>query len=534
MRDNVRFTSAARKNQNIKDGHGTWVAGIIAAEQNNGVGITGIAWMNTLYLFTRTPQLDHLTTWFPDTFVINAMEEAIENNCKVVNMSFGKCEKLKNHNSTYSNNEINSWGKKTSTTLGKLLEKGFDFNVVQSAGNGASVKEGGKYNLGVDAVNNGFICSITDDNCYSSSKVSKDDIMNRLFVVGGAYLDDNGNYIMTESSNGGDVVNIAAPGADIYSLNVDGYITNGGTSASAPIVAAVASLVWSVNPNFSGDEVQSIVLNSCETVVADNTGSPHAVGSKKLVNANNAVKSALGRGGKVTGYFSDATTGERVAASYIVHEGSASGPVVSNETSNADGSFELSSFSAGTYVLEITSSNYINTFVTVKVPVRGINDIGAISLTGAIDPNAYRIILNWGSSPYDLDSHIRGIDYNNSDSHVYYSNMSEPNLNLDRDDTDQYGPETITVSDFSSFAELKYAIHNYSYRDCSSDDEEAMNLAESGATVSVFKGNTLLKTFNVPRNKKGTVWTVFSLSSDGTIHPINSMGFESDPEDVLR
>ena len=533
LSDNVRFTSNSRKNQNNKDGHGTWVAGIIAAEQNNGVGITGIAWMNNLYLFNRTPQLTNIASWRTDAFVISAMEEAVENGCKVVNMSFGKSDKLKDHNSSYSDSEVNSWGRKTSASIGKLLEKGFDFNVVQSAGNGAPIEAGSSSKCGVDAVNNGFICSITNGNCYSSSKVSKDDIMNRLFVVGGAYIDDNGSYTMTQYSNGGGTVNIAAPGENIYSLNVDGYITAGGTSASAPMVAAVASLVWSINPEFSGDEVQRIVLDSCEHVVKDNTSSPNATGSKKLVNARLAVESALGRGGKVKGYFSDATTGERVAASYAIHKGSASGSVISNEASNTDGSFEISGLSAGTYVLEITSANYVNTYANIIVPVRGVNDIGAISLTNEIDPNAYRIILNWGSIPNDLDSHIRGIDRNNNDSHVYYSNMYATNLNLDRDDTDRYGPETITVSNLGSFTELKYAIHNYSDRYCSTEDEEAMNLAKSGATVSVFKGNTLLQTFTVPKNKKGTVWNVFSLNRNGTIRPINSMGFDSSPEDVL-
>ena len=60
-------------------------------------------------------------------------------------------------------------------------------------------------------------------------------------------------------------------------------------------------------------------------------------------------------------------------------------------------------------------------------------------LTETLDDDEYRVILTWGSSPSDLDSHLEGPGY-----HVFYSNKTGKNAELDVDDTTSYGPETVT------------------------------------------------------------------------------------------
>ncbi|HEX8359266.1 MAG TPA: S8 family serine peptidase, partial [Longimicrobium sp.] len=66
--------------------HGTHVAGIVAAERNNGVGINGVAPAGTRLMIVRTvPNGDER-----DKDVANAIRYAADHGANVINMSFGK------------------------------------------------------------------------------------------------------------------------------------------------------------------------------------------------------------------------------------------------------------------------------------------------------------------------------------------------------------------------------------------------------------------------------------------------------------
>lgn len=278
---------------NSADAHGMHVAGIIGATANNNKGITGIAQHSTLFGYSVGA-----SGMMSETEMYNGLEVLVEKyKCKVVNFSLGK--KLYEYNGKYYLDEqacdevtesmLNSWGECASEKIGKLLEKGYDFVIVQSAGNGAKNTD-----LGINAINNGCFASISKNNCYSSKKVSTDKIINRVIVVGNAYKDGD-SYIFNKSSNGNNI-DIAAPGTDIASTILSNeYGVTSGTSAASPIVAGVASLVWSVNPNFNGAQVKKIVQDTAEqggTKVEDNMDSPTS-GSSYLVNAKLAVEEAI-------------------------------------------------------------------------------------------------------------------------------------------------------------------------------------------------------------------------------------------------
>ena len=70
-----------------KDGemHGTHVAGIVAAERNNGVGMNGVAHNVKIMSIRAVPDGDEY-----DKDVALAIRYAADNGAKVVNMSFGK------------------------------------------------------------------------------------------------------------------------------------------------------------------------------------------------------------------------------------------------------------------------------------------------------------------------------------------------------------------------------------------------------------------------------------------------------------
>ena len=68
-------------------------------------------------------------------------------------------------------------------------------------------------------------------------------------------------------SNYGPEVDCAAPGVEIYSTWRDNsYRTASGTSASAPFVSGLASLIISKYPELTNDEVMDVIKSTAEDV----------------------------------------------------------------------------------------------------------------------------------------------------------------------------------------------------------------------------------------------------------------------------
>ena len=142
-----------------------------------------------------------------------------------------------------------------------------------------------------------------------------------------------------------------------------------------------------------------------------------------------------------------------------------------------------------------------------------------------------RIVLTWGSSPSDLESHLVGPAPNGGRFHVFYSYKDYSwegtrYAMLDVDDTSSYGPETISVY-VSLEGTYTYCVQDFSNK----GSGESTALSTSGAQVTLYvAGEERPTVFNVP-NQPGTVWTVFSVT-DGVVTPVNAMGFQPDPERV--
>lgn len=174
-----------------------------------------------------------------------------------------------------------------------------------------------------------------------------------------------------------------------------------------------------------------------------------------------------------------------------------------SETTTAQGqaSFPKRFADDQTTLLIVKKVGYSN--LVVKCPCAGT--------TYAISPvmsslDGMRIVLNWGSSPYDLDSHLV---YPRN--HVSFVSQKGDQAHLDVDDTTSYGPETITIEKKKEGQRYVYAVHNYS-------DRETLNsasLSKSAAKVFVYVGQTLIKTYYVPSNKVGNMWAVFAVTAGG-------------------
>lgn len=192
-------------------------------------------------------------------------------------------------------------------------------------------------------------------------------------------------------------------------------------------------------------------------------------------------------------------------------------------TTDAQGqaSIDAGVLSDGASLIIIKKEGYSN--LVAKCPCTG--------LTYALSPvmrnlDGLRVVLTWGAIPRDLDSHMVY-----PGNHVYFRNKRGTNANLDVDDTDGYGPETVTLERKRDGETYVYAVHDYTDR----DDPGTMALSQSQAKVFVYVGESLVRTYYVPRNQPGNLWTVFRITGAGEFQDVNTMrGVRVDPEHVLN
>lgn len=222
----------SQSSPSARNAHGTLVSGVIAARYNNAVGIAGVAPKTNLYAYGTLSQIQDLS----DADVLMGMMEwkyalanLIFSNCKVINcaiqpaalVSDAECAVLERF-------------------LKKLLGCGYDFILVQSAGNHASNAAGG------------LLGSLDDP-----------EIRSRVLVVGAMGLDDTGCFYYAPFSNYGERVDLAAPGVSIYSCMPDNrYATWSGTSAAAAHVSGAAAVCFGINPQLTGPQVKEILIQS--------------------------------------------------------------------------------------------------------------------------------------------------------------------------------------------------------------------------------------------------------------------------------
>ncbi len=250
-------------NGNVKpvkktESHGTHVAGIIAAERNNGKGANGVANNVEIMSVRAVPNGDEY-----DKDVALAIRYAVDNGAKVINGSFGKSF------STHSD-----WVRDAIAYAGKK-----DVIFVHAAGNDSK---------DVDTKPN-----FPDDN-INGQEVSD------TYIRVGALAPKYGSSMVAGFSNYGKKnVDVFAPGASVYSTTPESeYDTKGGTSMAAPGVAGIAALIRSYYPKLKAAQVKQIIMDSglaikTKVIVGGNSEDvrPFADLSKsaKIVNAYNAL-----------------------------------------------------------------------------------------------------------------------------------------------------------------------------------------------------------------------------------------------------
>lgn len=242
---------------NRPDSHGTHVSGIICANADNGIGISGVCPNSVLHCVDWEPEYNSLSqNWLDIERIYSGLYYTVKDGAKVVNFSLGS--DMNNVLTRYPDFVIDVVGRFSSAYMAVLIKHGYDFIVCQAAGNGNN------FGYAVNAENNLTFCSINENNCSSELfGVRKSEVLDRIIVVGAAALSAEG-YYQPAYSNVGDRVDIVAPGNDIFSTDIAenghyGFMT--GTSMAAPVVTGVCGLVWSIDSSFTGPMVKKIVCS---------------------------------------------------------------------------------------------------------------------------------------------------------------------------------------------------------------------------------------------------------------------------------
>ncbi|MFH1360478.1 MAG: S8 family peptidase [Candidatus Omnitrophota bacterium] len=250
--DDIHGWNFLEENHDLTDrkGHGTFVTGIIAAQANNGIAISGVnpgAQIMVLKVGNEEGKASSVN-------IYRALVYAADHGAKVINISLG------------------------SLGRSKLEQRGIDY-----------------------AYSKGCVIVVAAGN-YSQDILSYGPPAARN-VLSVASIDPAG--VRVWSSNTGANVAIAAPGRSIYSLYSRDSKWPGptaemknlcykaeGTSFAAPFVAGTASLLLAVNPKLTPQDVEGILLDTA-TDLEDKGWDPYT--GAGFLNAYGALSYAKGR-----------------------------------------------------------------------------------------------------------------------------------------------------------------------------------------------------------------------------------------------
>lgn len=193
-------------------GHGTMVAGIIAAQTDNELGISGMASNAQIIPIKIT---DKITLNISN--ILAGIEKAIDTDCDIINMSFG----------------ANGLDNDAMATLKELIDKAEEKGiiVIAAVGNTGHIDNAMNYPAGFDNV----------------------------IGVGSV----NESLTVSDFSQRNNSVFVTAPGNNITSISNSGGIeSSNGTSFSTPIVTAVTAIIKEICPNYSLQDIKKLLMDT--------------------------------------------------------------------------------------------------------------------------------------------------------------------------------------------------------------------------------------------------------------------------------
>lgn len=215
------MTGATVTDYNDNNGHGTHVAGIIAA-QHNTIGIAGIAPKVNLYAIKITDKGTGISLATIADAVLVAIDEF---DCKVINMSLA------------------------------------------SPSNNQTLHEAVKYAYGKGAI---IICAAGNEGDETHGTRLMYPASYAEVISVGAVTNENKRANFSQRNDG---VFVCAPGYNYISLYKGGsYARSSGTSQASPIVASAAAIMLSADPDMTFEEFKDYIEDTALPLEDDYTG----------------------------------------------------------------------------------------------------------------------------------------------------------------------------------------------------------------------------------------------------------------------
>jgi len=222
--DNINFDLSYNfksNNTNIEDGqgHGTLVSGITGAKIDNNLGIAGVAGNSEICVLKGGFATINLNA------EVNAVYYSVDNNIKIINMSFGDY------------------------TFYQIEKDAIDY-----------------------AWENGvFLCAGAGNDNKNASGFYPAAYEHVMSVGGTNSQDERWVKDASKGSNYGPSVDTYAPSVDIPTTKNNGAYASGayGTSMATPHIAGLAALIWSENPSWTNQQIWDRIIESADTITID-------------------------------------------------------------------------------------------------------------------------------------------------------------------------------------------------------------------------------------------------------------------------
>lgn len=233
-------------------GHGTLVAGIIAAQGNNNIGIAGVTWKGKIMALKAIDD----NGGGDSKNIVKAVNYAVDNGANIINLSFV--------------------GAGYNKDLEKAIQRAYDAGVIVVAAGGNE-----RHGQDLDKKPMYPVC-LGDKN--------KNNIV--IGVAATGPQDEKADF----SGFGSKCIDIAAPGISIMGTTIfsekygvsgqrfdkyfDGYWS--GTSLAVPMVSGAIALIEQTNPGLKPKEVIDVLLSSSEEIDSKNPGYEGKLGVGRL------------------------------------------------------------------------------------------------------------------------------------------------------------------------------------------------------------------------------------------------------------
>ncbi len=248
----------------IQVSHGTAVAGIAAASTNNTTGIAGVDWYAKIYPKHAISSPGE-TPVKSDADVAQGIIDAVNYSPNVWTL-----------NNSYENDMgYDQHGAGIPGAYSVLIRSAFAWAY---RNNRVSIASMGNFQVLYDA---------GDPSRYANHTSYPAGFNTGIISVGGTKTTDE---IMQQSAQA-PYIDVVAPGNSIYTTNFNNaYIPFSGTSAAAPYVSGIASLIKGYNPSLANDDIEQIIDLSTDHLPTPQSNFSNTYGNGR-VNAQKALQS---------------------------------------------------------------------------------------------------------------------------------------------------------------------------------------------------------------------------------------------------